>query len=39
LGDEEKSGLEDKIESLRRNAQAVDATPQAVLAAVKGSPA
>jgi threonine synthase len=39
LRDEEKSGLEDKIESLRRNAQAVDATPQAVLAAVKGSPA
>jgi len=37
LKDEEKAGLEDKIESLRRNAQVVDATPQAVLAAVKGS--
>ena len=28
LRDEEKTGLEDKIESLRRNAQAVDATPR-----------
>jgi threonine synthase len=37
LRDEEKVGLEDKIESLRRNAQVVEATPQAVLAAVKGS--
>jgi threonine synthase len=37
LKDEEKVGLEDKIESLRRNAQVVEATPQAVLAAVKGS--
>jgi len=36
LKDEEKVGLEEKIESLRRNAQAVDATPEAVLAAVKG---
>jgi threonine synthase len=37
LKDEEKAGLEDKIDSLRRNAQVVDATPEAVLAAVKGS--
>jgi threonine synthase len=37
LGDEEKVGLEGKIESLRRNAQAVEATPEAVLAAVKDS--
>ena len=37
LGDEEKVGLEAKIESLRRNAQAVEATPEAVLAAVKDS--
>jgi threonine synthase len=36
LKDEEKLGLEDKIDSLRRNAQVVDATPEAVLAAVKG---
>jgi threonine synthase len=36
LRDEEKSGHEDKIESLRRNAQVVEATPEAVLAAVKG---
>jgi threonine synthase len=36
LKDEEKVGLEDKIESLRRNAQLVEATPEAVLAAVKG---
>ncbi len=36
LKDEEKAGLEDKIDSLRRNAQVVEATPQAVLAAVKG---
>ena len=36
LKDEEKAGLEQKIESLRRNAQVVDATPEAVLAAVKG---
>ena len=39
LRDDEKTGLEDKIESLRRNAQVVDATPEAVLAAVKGSAA
>jgi len=37
LRDEEKVGLEQKIEGLRRNAQVVDATPEAVLAAVKGS--
>jgi threonine synthase len=37
LREEEKVGLEGKIESLRRNAQAVEATPEAVLAAVKDS--
>jgi threonine synthase len=37
LREEEKIGLEGKIESLRRNAQAVEATPEAVLAAVKDS--
>jgi threonine synthase len=37
LGDEEKVGLEGQIESLRRNAQAVEATPEAVLAAVRDS--
>jgi len=37
LRDDEKVGLEDKIEALRRNAQVVDATPEAVLAAVKAS--
>jgi threonine synthase len=37
LNDEEKVGLETKIDSLRRNAQVVDATADAVLAAVKGS--
>jgi threonine synthase len=37
LQDEEKVGLEDKIESLRRNAQVVEATAEAVLAAVKGN--
>jgi len=37
LKDEEKAGLEGKIDSLRRNAQVVEATPEAVLAAVKGS--
>jgi threonine synthase len=37
LRDEEKVGLEQKIDGLRRNAQVVDATPEAVLAAVKGS--
>jgi threonine synthase len=36
LKDEEKLGLEAQIEGLRRNAQVVDATPEAVLAAVKG---
>jgi len=35
LDQEEKTGLEEKIESLRRNAQVVEATPEAVLAAVK----
>jgi threonine synthase len=37
LRDDEKAGLEGKIEALRRNAQVVDATPEAVLAAVKAS--
>jgi len=37
LNDEEKVGLEAKIEGLRRNAQMVEATPEAVLAAVKGN--
>jgi threonine synthase len=37
LDQEEKAGLEEKIESLRRNAQVVEATPEAVLAAVKGN--
>src|SRR5271166_5518031 len=36
LQDEEKAGLEAKIDGLRRNAQVVEATPEAVLAAVKG---
>ena len=40
LKDEEKVGLGgklgEKIDSLRRNAQVVEATPEAVLAAVKG---
>jgi len=36
LKDEEKAGLEAQIERLQRNAQVVDATPEAVLAAVKG---
>jgi threonine synthase len=36
LRDEEKTGLEDKIDSVRRNAQVVEATPEALLAAVKG---
>jgi threonine synthase len=35
LKDEEKAGLEAKIEGLRRNAQAVEATPAAVLATMK----
>jgi len=37
LRDEEKAGLEGKIESLRRNAQVVDATPEAVLGAVRAA--
>jgi threonine synthase len=37
LKDEEKVGLETQIEALRRNARSVDATPAAVLAAVKES--
>ena len=37
LRDEEKVGLEGKIDSLRRNAQVVEATAEAVLAAVKGN--
>jgi threonine synthase len=36
LKDEEKIGLEAKIDSLRRNAVAVEATPAAVLATLKG---
>jgi len=35
LKDEEKTGLEAKIDSLQRNAQVVDATPEAVLATLK----
>jgi len=37
LSAEESAGLEEEIGSLRRNAQAVEATPAAVLAALKGS--
>jgi threonine synthase len=37
LKDEEKLGREAEIEALRRNAHMVDATPEAVLAMVKGS--
>jgi threonine synthase len=37
LRDEEKAGLEGKIDSLRRNAQVVDATPEAVLGAVRSA--
>jgi threonine synthase len=37
LTDQEKAGLETQIDGLRRNAQVVDATAEAVLAAVKGS--
>jgi threonine synthase len=37
LEDQEKVGLEAKIDGLRRNAQVVEATPEAVLAAVKGN--
>lgn len=36
LSDQEKSGHEAEIEKLRRNAVVVDATPAAVLAALKG---
>jgi threonine synthase len=36
LKDEEKAGVEKEIESLRRDAITVDATPAAVLAALKG---
>ena len=36
LTDEEKAGNEAQIESLRRNAVVVDATPEAVLATIKG---
>ncbi len=36
LKDEEAVGLEAEIDGLRRNAQAVEATPEAVLAALKG---
>ena len=36
LTDEEKLALEAEIEALRRNAIAVEATPAAVLAAMKG---
>jgi threonine synthase len=36
LQDDEKAGLEENIDGLRRNAQVVDATAEAVLAAVKG---
>jgi len=37
LTEEEKKGLEAGIEGLRRDARTVDATPEAVLAALKGS--
>src|SRR5580658_8707865 len=37
LKDEEKVGLEEKIDGLRRNAQVVEATAEAVLADVKGN--
>jgi threonine synthase len=36
LTDEEKRGMEAEIDALRRNAITVDATPAAVLAALKG---
>jgi threonine synthase len=36
LKDEEKAGLEAEIDALRRNAQMVEASPAAVLAALKG---
>ncbi len=37
LNEEETAGHEREIEALRRNAVAVEATPAAVLAAMKGS--
>ena len=37
LAEEEKKGLEADIEALRRDARTVDATPEAVLAALKGN--
>jgi threonine synthase len=36
LNDDEKIGLEEKIDALRWDAVVVDATPAAVLAAMKG---
>ncbi len=36
LNDEEKVGLEAKIDGLRRDAVKVEATPAAVMAAMKG---
>jgi threonine synthase len=36
LKDEEKTGLEKEIDALRRNAVTVEATPDAVLATLKG---
>jgi threonine synthase len=36
LSDEEKQGVESEIEALRRNAISVDATPESVLAELKG---
>jgi threonine synthase len=36
LKEEETVGLEAKIDGLRRNARAVEATPSAVLATLKG---
>jgi threonine synthase len=37
LTDEEKAGREQELDGLRRNAQAVEATPSAVLATLKGT--
>jgi threonine synthase len=37
LKDEEKVGVEGEIEAMRRNAVVTDATPEAVLSAVKGA--
>ena len=39
LKEEEKTGVESEIEALRRNAIVTDATPQAVLSAMKGAAA